>query len=72
MSSFNITDVTIAGAYVNAIAAAEESARRTSKRRSSSSEGPSRLKSLSTLVRRVAAALSERRPDALRLASRRV
>lgn len=68
MSSFNITDVTIAGAYTNAITAAEESARRNAERRSEPSEGPGFL---SRLLRRVASALSEKRPAAPCPAARR-
>jgi hypothetical protein len=67
MSSFNITDVTIAGAYTNAIAAARDSARRNARHHTETSRGPARL---SRLARRIAAAVSECRP-VLRLAARR-
>jgi hypothetical protein len=70
MSSFNITDITIAGAYTNAIAAAQDSSRRNARRHPEPSQGPDRPRLLSRLARRVAAALSERRP-VLRPAPRR-
>jgi hypothetical protein len=72
MSSFHISDFTIAGAYVNAVTAAHESDHRNTERHSGPSEGPSRLKSLSTLVRRIITAIGEKRSTAFRLASRRV
>ena len=69
MSSFNITDVTIAGAYVNAITAAQDSARRNARHHTELRQGPGLL---SRLARRIARAVSERRPATLRLATRRV
>jgi hypothetical protein len=72
MSSLHISDFTFAGAYVSAVTAAHESDRRNAERHSKLSEGPSRLKPLSTLVRRIVIAIVEKRSIAFRLASPRV
>ena len=72
MSSFNFMDFTVAGAYESAVTAAYQSDHRNAKHHTGPSDGPRRSRVLSTLIRRVASAVAERRSTALRLASRRV
>jgi hypothetical protein len=72
MSSFHISDITLAGAYTSAVTAAHESDRQHAGRHPGSSEGPSHLKPLSALVRRIGTAIVEKRSTAFRLVSRRV
>ncbi len=72
MSNFKISDLSPAGAYVNAIMAAQNSDRRDADRRSESREGLTLTKFLATLVRRIAAAVTERRPAKSRPSSRPV
>jgi hypothetical protein len=72
MSTFDFSDITPAGAYVNAIKAAQESDRRNAERHLETSESRHALKSVWTLVRRIAAAVAEKRPAISQLTSRPV
>jgi hypothetical protein len=72
MSSFHISDITLAGAYTSAVTAAHQSDRRHAERHPGPSDGPRRPRYLSGLVRRVVTAIVEKRFTAFRLASRRV
>ena len=71
MSTFNISDIHFAGAYVNAVAAAKDSDRRNAGRHSETGEGSNVVKLLKTLVRRFAA-ITEERPAADHLSARPV
>jgi hypothetical protein len=51
MSTFNISDITLAGAYVNAVTAATDSDHRTAGRRLETGEGSNVVKLLKALVR---------------------
>ena len=62
MSTFNISDITLAGAYVNAVTAATDSDHRTAGRRLETGEGSNVVKLLKALVRRIASAIVEMRP----------
>jgi hypothetical protein len=70
MSTFDFNDITLAGAYANAMKAAQESDNRNAARHFETGESRSVLKSLWTLVRRIAAVVGEKRPTVFRLASR--
>jgi hypothetical protein len=72
MSTFNFSDITLAGAYANAVKAAQESDCRNAGRHLETGESRNLLKSLRTLVRRIAAAVAEKRPAASQLTSRPV
>jgi hypothetical protein len=71
MSTFNISDIHFAGAYVNAVAAAKDSGRRNAGHHSETGEGSNVVKLLKTLVRRFAA-ITEERPAADHLSARAV
>jgi hypothetical protein len=72
MTTFNISDITPAGAFANAVAAAQENDRRNANRHVEPSEG-GRVNSLfATLGRRIAAVITENRQTASRLTSRPV
>ncbi len=71
MSTFNISDITLAGAYVNAVTAAKDSDHRTAGRRLEMGEGSIVLETLKSLVRRFAAN-AERRPTSDQLSARLV
>ena len=69
MSAFDISDITFAGAYANAVTAAKDSDRRNAGRRLETGEGSNVMKLLKTLVRRFAA-ITEERPAADQLSVR--
>jgi hypothetical protein len=69
MSTFNISDITLAGAYVQAVTAAKDSDHRTADRHLETAEGSKVMKLLKTLVRRFAA-ITEERPAADQLSAR--
>jgi hypothetical protein len=71
MSTFNISDITLAGAYVQAVTAAKDSDHRTADRHLETAEGSKVMKLLKTLVRRFAA-ITEERPAADQLSARPV
>ena len=71
MSTFNISDITLAGAYVQAVTAAKDSDHRSAGRRLETGEGSDLMKLLKTLVRRFAA-ITEERPAADYLSARPV
>ena len=72
MSTFNISDITLAGAYVNAVTAAQGSDRRNADRHVESGEGQNFTGFLTTLARRIAAAITENRRTTSPLTSRPV
>jgi hypothetical protein len=72
MPTFNISDITPAGAYANAVMAAQDSDRRNADRRFESGEGLNFTEFLTTLVRRIAAAITENRRTTSQLTSRPV
>jgi len=72
MLPFNLSDITPAGACIGAIEAARESDRRNARRPFETGERRNVLKGLRSLVRRIAAAMTEKRPAASRLTSRSV
>ncbi len=72
MSTFNISDIHYAGAYSNAVAAAEDSDRRNADRHIESGEGRHFTGFLTTLARRIAAAIAENRRTISPLTSRPV
>ena len=67
MSTFHISDLTCAGAFLSAAKAAEDSDRRNAARYSETGKGPNVLKSLKNLVGRIAIAIIEKRPAASQL-----
>ena len=71
MSTFHISDITFAGAYVNAFTAAQDSDHRKADRHFETGEGFNVLKSFKSLVRRFAA-ITEKRPTADQLSARPV
>ncbi len=71
MSTFNISDITPAGAYVQAVTAAKDSDHRNAGRSVEICEGSNLMKPLKTLVRRFAAIIEER-PAADQLSARPV
>ncbi len=71
MSTFNISDITFAGAYMNAVTAAKDGDHRTADRQLETGEGSNVMKLLKTLVRRFAA-ITEERPAADQLSARPV
>jgi hypothetical protein len=72
MSTFNFSDITPAGAYMNAIRTAQECDRRNAGRHFETSESRNALKSFRTLVQRITTAITEKRPASSRLTSRPV
>jgi hypothetical protein len=72
MSSFNFSDITIAGAYAQATKAAQQSDNSNAEPHLEKGESHRVRKSLWTLVRRIAAAVADRRPAASQLTSRPV
>lgn len=72
MSTFNITDITPIGAYMNATTTARESDRRNAHCHFETGESRNVLKSLITRVQHFAAAVTEKRPVACQLAARPV
>jgi hypothetical protein len=72
MPTFSISDITPGGAYANAVTAAQDSDRRNADRRFESGEGLNATKCLASLVRRIAAVITENRRTASRLISRPV
>ncbi len=72
MTTFNISDITPAGAFGNAVTAAQGSDRRNADRHFESGESRQVTKLLTTLARRIAAAITEIRQTASQLASRPV
>jgi hypothetical protein len=72
MSTFNISDITPAGAYGNAVTAAQDSDRRNADRHFESGEGQNFTEFLTTLARRIAAAITENCRTAAQLTSRPV
>ncbi len=71
MSTFNISDITLAGAYSKAVTAAQDSDHRNADRHFETCEGFNILKSFKSLVRRFAA-ITEKRPIADQLSARPV
>jgi hypothetical protein len=71
MSSFQISDFTLAGTYVNALAAARESDRRNARYRLAAGKGPGRLGSLFTSLKRLSGTIAGLCPTTSRLAARR-
>jgi len=71
MSTFNISNITLAGAYVQAVTAAKDSDHRSAGRRLETGEGSDLMKLPKTLVRRFAA-ITEERPAADCLSARPV
>ncbi len=72
MTTFNISDITSAGAFANAVTAAQGSDRRNADRHFKSGEGRQVTKLLTILGRRIAAAITEIRHTASQPASRPV
>jgi hypothetical protein len=72
MSTFNISDITPAGAYMNAVTAAQSSDRRSAGRNIETGKGPNFAGFITTLARRIAAAIFEIRQTASQPASRPV
>lgn len=70
MSSLSLSDFTVAGTYVSAIAAAAESDRSNPKRHFECSEAHGRAKFLAGLIQRIATAAYGRGSAAVRLALR--
>jgi hypothetical protein len=58
MSTFNFSDITLAGAYANAVKTARESDHRNAESHLETGESRSVLKSLRTLVQRIAVAVA--------------
>ena len=71
MSTFNISDITLAGACVNAVTAAKDSDHRNAGRRLETGEGWNVMKIFKSLVRCFTAS-SEERPAADQLSARPV
>ncbi len=71
MSTFNISNITLAGAYMNAVTAAKDSDHRNADRHLETGEGSIVLETLKSLVRRFAAN-AERRPTSDQLSARPV
>ena len=69
MSTFNISDITPAGAYANAVTAAKDSDHRNADRHLETGEGSNVLETLKSLVRPFAT-ITEERPAANRLSAR--
>jgi hypothetical protein len=72
MPTFDISDITLAGAYVNAVTAAQDGDRRNADRHFESGEGLNFVRFFGALVRRVAAAITDNGRTASRLISRPV
>ena len=72
MSTFNISDIHFAGAYANAVTAAKDSDRRSAGRNIETGQRPKSAGLLTTLARRIAAAIVEIRQTASQSASRPV
>jgi hypothetical protein len=72
MTTFNISDITPAGAFANAVTAAQGSDRRNADRHFEAGQSPHVTKLLTTLARRIAAAITEIRHAASQPASRPV
>ncbi len=72
MPTFNISDITPAGAFANAVTAAQGSDRRNADRHFDSGENRQVTKLLTTLARCIAAAIVEIRQTASQPASRPV
>ena len=64
MSTFNISDITLTGAYVTAVSAAKDSDHRNAGRHFETGESSNVVKFLKTLVRRIATAIIEMRTTA--------
>jgi hypothetical protein len=71
MSTFNISDIHFAGAYMNAVTAAKDSDHRNADRHLETGEGSNVLETLKSLVRSFAT-ITEERPAANRLSPRPV
>lgn len=71
MSTFNISDITFASAYSNAVATAKNSDQRNAARYLNTGEGMNVMKSINSLIRRIAA-IANMRPIASHLTSRPV
>ncbi len=69
MSTFNLSDITSVGAYGNAVTAAQNSDRRNACRHFESGEGWHFTGFLTTLARRIVAAITENRRSAAQLTS---
>ncbi len=72
MPTFNISDITPAGAFANAVTAAQDSDYRNADRHVESATGLSVTTFLTTLARRIAAAIAENRRTISPLTSRPV
>jgi len=72
MTTFNISDITPAGAFANAVTAAQSSDRRSAGRNIEMGKRPNFAGFLTTLARRIAAAIVEIRQTASQPASRPV
>jgi hypothetical protein len=72
MPTFNISDISPAGAFANAAMTAQDRDRRNADRHVGSGEGPNFTGFLTTLARHIAAAVTENRRAASRLISRPV
>jgi len=72
MSSFNFSEITIAGAYAQATKIAQQSDNRKSEPHLKKGESHRERNSLWTLVMRIAATVAERRPIVSALTSRPV
>ncbi len=64
MSTFNISDITLAGAYSNALTTAKDSDYRNAGRRFETGEGSNVVKFLKVLVGRIATAIIDMRTTA--------
>lgn len=69
MSSFHLSDFTVAGAYASAVVAASKSDRRSAELLTGPSDALNRPKDYADMVRRIVTAVFKRRSTALRLAS---
>ncbi len=72
MSTFNISDITFAGAYMNAVTAAKDSDHRNADRHLETGEGSNVMKLLKTLALRIATAITGIRRTTSPLTSRPV
>ncbi len=70
MSTFNISDITPAGAYANAVTAAQDSDHRNADNHVGSGGGLNFTEFLASQARRIAAAITENRRTASPLTSR--
>jgi hypothetical protein len=72
MSTFNFSDITPAGAYINATKIARESDRQNAKHHFETNERRNLLRSLWALVQRITTAITEKRLVSTQATSRQV